>query len=67
MQAQAIKKFIQLKKELKDLGYQLSNKYILDLMEIQLDQLNDKGKQIVMDWFINTTNQDIIEELEADI
>lgn len=67
MQAQAIKKFIQLKKELKDLGYQLSNKYILDLMEIQLDQLNDKGKQIVMDWFINTTNQDIIEELEADM
>ncbi|AAX92456.1 hypothetical protein TwortDSMZ_208 [Staphylococcus phage Twort] len=60
-QAQAIKKFIELRKELKEEGYTISKQQLLSNMEIY--HLNLKIDSQI-EWFLETPNNEIIEEMK---
>lgn len=60
-QAQAIKKFFELRKELKSQGYIISKKQLLSNMEIwHLDLKIDSQ----IEWFLKTPNDVIIEDMK---
>lgn len=59
-QTQAIKKFIELNKEIKAMGYILDKQTILSNMEIYYLDLHIDNQ---IDWFINTPNDRIIDEM----
>lgn len=59
-QTQAIKKFMKLKKELKNKGYTISNKDLLSIMEFYYLDLHVQPQ---IDWFVETSNSDIINEM----
>lgn len=60
-QSQAIKKFIELRKELKEEGYTISKQQLLSNMEIYHGNLKIDSQ---IEWFIETPNNEIIEEMK---
>lgn len=60
-QAQAIKKFIELRKELKEQGYIISKKQLLSNMEIWYLDLKIASQ---IEWFIKTPNDIIIKDMK---
>ncbi len=60
-QAQAIKKFMELRKALKEEGYNISKKQLLSNMEIWYLDLKIDSQ---IEWFIKTPNDVIIKDME---